>query len=71
MSHVEARAVPHGKQAAGFPLKNLVPRTPLGPSVQRREGTERRGIAFVCQKSIPEERCQMCLWKWWTKSDTG
>ena len=53
MSHVAPRAVPQGKQAAGMPLKNRVPRTPLGPSVTRMEGIPCSGIAWVCQKSIP------------------
>lgn len=43
MSHVEARAVPQGKQAAG---------TPLGPSEKRMDGIESWGMRFVCQKSI-------------------
>lgn len=36
-----------------MPLKNRVPRTPLGPSVTRMEGMPCSGIAWVCQKSIP------------------
>jgi hypothetical protein len=42
-----------GKQAAGTPLKNRVPRTPFGPSVRRIDLTFRRGIDAVCQKSTP------------------
>lgn len=38
MLKVAPRAVPQGKQAALMPLKNLVPRTPLGPSESRIEG---------------------------------
>lgn len=44
---------PHGKQAAGTPLKNLVPRTPLGPSDVLRAGIPCSCRAFVCQKSTP------------------
>jgi len=50
---VKVLYLPQGKQAAGTPLKNLVPLTPLGPSDMRTEGTPRRGTAFVCQKSMP------------------
>jgi hypothetical protein len=39
VSHVAPRAVPQGKHAAVTPLKNLVPRTPLGPSETRIAGT--------------------------------
>jgi hypothetical protein len=52
-SQVAPSAVPHGKQAAGMPSKNLVPRTPLGPSDMRTEGIFSRGTGAVCQKSIP------------------
>jgi hypothetical protein len=52
---VEPREVPQGKQAAGVPLKNLVPLTPLGPSERRRAGMPCLGRAFVCQKSVPVE----------------
>ena len=50
---VAPSAVPHGKHAAGTPLKNLVPRTPLGPSDNRSDGTPCCGSPLVCQKSIP------------------
>jgi hypothetical protein len=53
VSQVAPRAVAQGKQAAGTPLKNRVPRTPLGPSDIRRVGMFRRGTEAVCQKSIP------------------
>ena len=47
---------PQGKHAAGTPLKNLVPRTPLGPSEVLIAGMPRRGIPAKCQKSVPESR---------------
>lgn len=50
---VAPRAVPHGKQAAGMPLKKRVPRTPLGPSVTRMEGMEWAGRGWVCHMSMP------------------
>lgn len=53
VSNVAPSAVPQGRQAAGVPLKNRIPRTPLGPSDARIEGTPRRGIEFVCQESLP------------------
>lgn len=53
MSHVAPRAVPQGKQAAVTPLKNLVPRTPLGPSETRIEGTPCLGRGTVCHQSCP------------------
>jgi len=53
-SNVLPRAVPQGKQAAGTLLKAFVPRTPLGPSERRNEGTLWSGRPCVCQKSIPE-----------------
>lgn len=46
-------AVAQGRHAAGVPLKVEVPRTPLGPSDVRIEGTPSRGIDAVCQKSLP------------------
>lgn len=48
--------LPHGKQAAGTPLKNFVPLAPLGPSVVRIAGIPRRGIPAKCQKSVPDSR---------------
>lgn len=53
MSKVAPRAVAHGRQPAGVPLKKRVPRTPLGPSDVRIDGTPSRGIGTVCQKSLP------------------
>ncbi len=50
---VAPRAVPQGRHAAGLPLKNVLPRTPLGPSERRNAGTPSRGIGTVCQKSLP------------------
>lgn len=53
VSHVAARPVPQGRHAALTPSKNLVPRTPLGPSLRRTEGTLNLGRGVVCQKSMP------------------
>jgi hypothetical protein len=53
LSQVAASAVPHGKQAAGTPAKNFVPRMPFGPSVKRMDGTLCLGMGNVCQKSTP------------------
>ena len=44
LSQVAPSAVPQGKHAAGTPAKNLVPRIPFGPSVNRIEGTLCAGI---------------------------
>lgn len=49
-------ALPHGKHAAGTPSKNLVPLTPLGPSVVRIAGMPSLCTEAVCQKSVPEMR---------------
>lgn len=38
----------------GRGLKKRSPRTPLGPSVKRMAGSEKRGRGVVCQKSWPE-----------------
>jgi hypothetical protein len=46
--------LPQGRQAAGTPLKNRVPRTPLGPSESRIDGTLSRCTGAVCQKSMPD-----------------
>ncbi len=50
---VDPRPVPHGMHTAGTLLKNLVPRTPFGPSVSLIEGTFKRRRGAVCQKSTP------------------
>ena len=60
ISQVAPSPVPHGRQAAGTPLKNLVPRTPFGPSETRIEGTPRREMGAVCQKSIPTAFLSFC-----------
>lgn len=36
-------------------MKNLVPRTPLGPSDTRIAGIPSLGTAAVCQKSVPDK----------------
>ena len=54
-SHVAASPVPQGRHAALTPSKNLVPRTPLGPSLRRIDGTLNLGRGVVCQKSLPVE----------------
>ena len=51
MSQVAPRPVPQGKQAAGVLSKNLVPRTPFGPSETRIEGIPRRSMGVVCHMS--------------------
>lgn len=56
VSHVAPRPVAQGRQAAGTPLKNRVPRTPFGPSEVRRAGMFKRGTEAVCQKSTPTNK---------------
>ena len=53
LSQVAARAVPQGIHVAGTPAKNLVPRIPFGPSLNRIFGMLWCGSSTVCQKSEP------------------